>query len=87
MIEEGLVGVCLMKIRRTLALIVGVMQSVIAALVFVFAFSLYFNLFGLQAWLDAVAESRYFHVSALLFFGFFSIVSGLFLVHEWLESH
>lgn len=75
-----------MKIRRTLALIVGIIQSVVAALVFIFAFSLYFDFVDVQAWVDAAVETRYFHVLAILVFSFFSIISGLFLVHEWLES-
>jgi hypothetical protein len=75
-----------MKARRTLVLIVGIIQSVIATLVFISAFSLYFNFFDVQTLVDAAVETLYFHVSALLVFGFFSVISGLFLVHEWLES-
>jgi hypothetical protein len=67
-------------------MIVGIIQSIIAALVFIFASSLYFNFFGIQTLLDVAVESLYFHVLALLVFGFFSFISGLFLVHEWLES-
>jgi hypothetical protein len=84
--EKGVIGVWLMNIRGTLAIIVGLMQSVIAALIFVFACCLYFNFFGVEGRLNGAVESFHFHVLVLLFFGFFSIISGLFLVYEWLES-
>jgi hypothetical protein len=74
-----------MNIRRTLAIVVGLMQSVTAALVFIFACCLYFNFFGVQGQLNGAIESCRFHVLVLLVFGFFSIISGLFLVYEWLE--
>ena len=75
-----------MNIRGTLAIIVGLMQIVIAALLFIFACSLYLNFFGVQGQLNGAIESFHFHVLVLLFFGFFSIISGLFLVYEWLKS-
>lgn len=75
-----------MKIRRILVVIVGVMQSFVAASVFIFAFILYFDFFGVQTCLDMAIESYCSHVFILLGFGFFSIISGLFLIHEWLES-
>lgn len=71
-----------MNIRGALAIIVGLMQIVIAALIFVFACCLYFNFFGVQGQLNGAIESCHFHVLVLLFFGFFSIMSGLFLVYE-----
>jgi len=85
--KRGLIGVWLMNIRGTLAIIVGLMQSAIAGLVLIFACSLYFNFFGAQGQLNGQIESCHFHVLVLLVFGFFSIVSGVFLVYEWLESH
>lgn len=75
-----------MKIRRTLTVIVGIMQSMIAVLIVIFACGIYFNFFGIQTSLNAAVESLYLHILALLVFGSFSIISGLFLVHEWLES-
>jgi len=84
--KKGVIGVWLMNIRGTLAIVVGLMQSVIAALVFIFACSLYFNFFGVQGQLNGAIESCHFHVLVLLVFGFFSIIGGLFLVYEWLES-
>lgn len=75
-----------MKTRKILTAIVGIAQSVIAVLIVIFACILYFNFFGIQTLLGVAAESLYFHVLALLVFGFFSLVSGLFLAHEWAES-
>lgn len=75
-----------MNIRRTLTVAVGIVQGIVAALVLIFACSLYFNFFGVQTWLNVSVETCYFHVLALLVFGFLSMISGLFLVHEWLES-
>jgi len=74
-----------MNIRRTLGIVVGLMQSVTAALVFIFACCLYFNFFGVQGQLNATVASYRFHVLVLLVFGFLSVISGLFLVYEWLE--
>lgn len=75
-----------MKIRRTLTMMVGIVQSIIAVSIVIFAFILYFNFFDAQTWLNSAAEFRYVYLLALLVFGFFSIISGLLLVHEWLES-
>jgi len=74
-----------MNIRGILAIVVGLMQSVTAALVFIFACCRYFNFFGVQGQLNEAAHSH-FHVLVLVVFGLFSIVSGLFLVHGLLES-
>lgn len=84
--KKGLIGVYVMNIRGIFAIVVGLMQSVIAAWAFIFACSLYFNFFDVQGWLNVGVESCHFHVLVLLFFGFFYIMSGLFLVHEWVES-
>lgn len=75
-----------MKFRKPLAVIVGIIQSIMAVLAVIFSCSLYFNFFGIQTWLNLTVEFYHFHVLVLLVFGFFSIISGLFLVHEWLES-
>jgi len=84
--EKDLIGVWLMNIRGTLAIIFGLMQIVIAALVLIFACCLCFNLFDIQGPLNGTTQSYYFHVLVLLFLGVFSTVSGLFLIYEWLES-
>jgi len=75
-----------MKFRKPLTVIVGIIQSIIAVLTVISACCLYFNFFGVQTWLNVTVEFYRFHVLVLLVFGFFSIISGLFLVHEWLES-
>lgn len=66
--------------------IVGILQIMMALLIVIFACVLYFNFFNFQTWLNAAVEFSYIHLSALLVFGFFSIVSGLLLVQEWVES-
>ena len=75
-----------MDLRRTLMFIVGILQIMMALLIVIFACVLYFNFFNFQTWLNAAVEFSYIHLSALLVFGFFSIVSGLLLVQEWVES-
>jgi hypothetical protein len=75
-----------MDVRRTVTFIVGILQIAMALLIAIFSCVLYFNFFDFQTWLNAAVEFSYVHLSALLFFGFFSIVSGLLLVQEWLES-
>jgi hypothetical protein len=75
-----------MDARKTLMFIVGILQIIMALLIVVFTCVLYFNFFNFQTWLNAAVEFSYIHFSALLVFGFFSIVSGLLLVQEWVES-
>jgi len=75
-----------MEIRRTLAVIVGITQSIIAVFTVVFAFVLYFDFFDVQTLLNVAVESTNLHALALFIFGFFSLLSGLFLVYEWAES-
>ena len=75
-----------MKIRKTLTVIVGILQSIIAVLTFIFACCLYFNFFGIYTWLNTAVEFSYVHLLSLFVFVFFSIMSGLFLIHEGLES-
>lgn len=74
-----------MKIRKPLTVMVGVVQSTIAILMLIFACVLYFNFFDVQNWLNGTLGFVYFHVLALLVVGFFSLVSGIFLITEWLE--
>lgn len=75
-----------MNIRGTLTIAVGLMQIVIAALVFIFACCLYFNFFGVQGQLNGTVESCHIHVLVLLVLGLLFIISGFFLAYEWLES-
>ena len=71
--------------RRTLAKIVGAVQSAIGVLAIIFAYVLYFDFFDVQTSLDTPAELLPFYLFALMVFGFFSIMSGLFLLYEGLE--
>ena len=75
-----------MEIRRTLVAIVGITQSIIAVSTVLFALILYFNFFDVRTLLNVAVESPDVHALALFVFGFFSLVSGLFLVCEWAES-
>ena len=75
-----------MKVRRALTAIVGVIQSMIAIFVFIFACIAYFGFYDIQTTLNAGMDFLYFHLLALLVFGSFFMMNGLFLVYEWLES-
>ncbi len=75
-----------MTIRSSLAVAIGVIQSVIALSAMTVAGALYFNLFNLQTLLNEVTRYDGLHSLILFFFGFISFLSGLFLVDEWLES-
>jgi hypothetical protein len=52
----------------------------------IFGFILYFDFFNAQTWLNAPVELLPFYLFIIMVFGFFSIISGLFLLHEGLES-
>jgi hypothetical protein len=75
-----------MEVRRALTVIVGIVQSIVAILIVISACTLYFNFFDVQTLLNTAVEFSYVHLLALFVFGFLSIISGLLLVHEWLES-
>ena len=61
---------------------VGIAQSMIAVIIVMFACILCFNFFGIKTFLNEAVEFCYFHLLALLVFGFLSLISGLFLVYE-----
>jgi len=71
-----------MKPRRIVVAVVGVVQSLIGVLTATFAYILYIDFFGLQAWLNVTAEFLPLYMLVLLVFSFFSILSGLLLVRE-----
>lgn len=73
-----------MRIRKALAGIVGIAQGIIGVSAFVFACVLYLDLSGIRTLLNS-SGSGYFYLSAVLVLGFLSLISGLFLVWEWLE--
>ena len=75
-----------MGLRRILAAVVGALQVAIGVLAVIFACILYFDFFDVQTGLNIPVELLPFYLFALMVFGFFSIISGLFLFHEGLES-
>jgi hypothetical protein len=68
--------------RKTLSTLVGTSQSTLGVLAVVFGYFLYRNLFGLQESFQVPAEVLPFYMLILTVFGFFSIISGLFLLTE-----
>lgn len=74
-----------MQIRRILTGIVGVVQSIIGVLAVIFACIAYFDFFAVRNWLNANLGTLPFHLTVILAFGVFSIISGLFLIQESLE--
>ena len=75
-----------MGLRRILAAVVGTLQAAIGVLAVIFAFVLYFDFFDAQTWLNAPAKLLPLYLFIIMIFGFFSIISGLFLLHEGLEA-
>jgi uncharacterized membrane protein len=70
------------KPRRILVAIVGTIQSLIGLLAAVFVYIFYIDFFGLRAWLNVTEEFLPLYMLVLIVFGFFSILSGLFLLTE-----
>ena len=75
-----------MRLRRILAAVVGAIQAAIGVLVVIFACILYVDFLDFQSMLNISEETLSFYLLVLTIFGFFSIISGLFLVFEGLES-
>jgi len=75
-----------MKIRKTIVTFFGIMQEVLGVLAISFAYILYFNLLNVRVSLNIPVEHVSFYFLLLFIFGFISIISGLFLIHERLES-
>lgn len=71
-----------MKARRVLAIIFGMTQGAIGLLAFVLVCVLYFNFLNSQTMLNVAAELLPLSLLILSVFGFFSVISGLFLIHE-----
>jgi hypothetical protein len=71
-----------MGFRRILVAMVGTVQGLIGVLSVVSAYALYIDLFGFQEWLDVSTEFLSLYMLVLIAFGFFSIMSGLFLLTE-----
>ncbi len=71
-----------MSVKRILATIVGLLQSAVGALALVLAGVLYFNFLDTQTMLSVSPELLPLSLLFLSVFGFFSVISGLFLFHE-----
>jgi hypothetical protein len=73
-------------IRKILAAVVGTVQGTLGALAVAFSCFLYVNFFGLQEILKVPAGFLPLYMLILIIFGFSSIIGGLFLLTEGLES-
>jgi len=78
-----------MKIRAILALVVGLIQSIIGVLTIGFAYVLNYN-DGVRKFFKTmldierpIEEVLPVFLLLIITFGFFSIISGLLLIHEW----
>lgn len=71
-----------MKVKKILVVIVGMTQGAIGMLALTLACILYFNFLNIQTMLDLSAELLPLSLLILSIFGFFSAISGLFLLHE-----
>ena len=74
-----------MKIRKLLAIFLGITQEAIGALSIIFAYVLYYNILEIQANLKILSEHIPIYLLLLFVFGFISILSGFFLIREGLE--
>ena len=75
-----------MEARKVLAVVVGTAQGLIGALAVILSYALYYDFLDVQTMLNVSKESLPIYLLILIFSGFFSIINGSFLVHEWLES-
>lgn len=73
-------------VKKGLTIIVGAAQTTLGASAVILSYLLYINLFGIQTWLNIPPEFLPFQILMLMVFGFFSIISGLFLLTEKAES-
>jgi hypothetical protein len=71
-----------MKVKRISAAIVGITQSAIGIAAVILAFLLYFNFLDIQAMLNVSVELLPLNLLILGVFGFFSLISGFFLLYE-----
>jgi len=75
-----------MKIRKIIVTFFGIMQEVIGIATISFAYILYYNFLGVQVSLNIPEQHVPFYLLLLFIFGFISIISGFFLLHERIES-
>jgi len=71
-----------MNAKRILSKIVGLIQTAIGGLTMVFAFFLFYNVFGMQEILGVSAEGIGLYLWTFIIFGLLSVISGLFLFYE-----
>lgn len=76
----------IITLRKIVSTVIGVTQSVIGAFAIVFAYFFYHNVFDIQTVLNLPQRNMPLYLFLFLVFGLFSIVSGVSLIHEWLES-
>lgn len=62
--------------------VVGMIQSAIGILALILACALYSNVLNIQTMLNVSTELLPLSLVILGVFGFFSVISGLFLLHE-----
>ncbi|MFQ6064602.1 MAG: hypothetical protein ACE5L6_03920 [Candidatus Bathyarchaeia archaeon] len=74
------------KVRRILAAIVGTVQGTLGALAVAFSYFLHVNFLGLREILEVSEGVLPLYMLILIIFGFSSIIGGLFLLAEGLES-
>lgn len=75
-----------MKARKTLTLIVGTIQSVIAILIMIFACFVFFNFLNVKSLLGDATNLIDLHIFIFLMSGIISFISGIFLLCEWWEA-
>ncbi len=71
-----------MSAKRIAVAIVGMTQAAIGMLAFALTFTLYYDLLSIQTALDVSHELLPLSLLILGIFGFFSVTSGIFLLHE-----
>jgi len=70
-----------MKVKRIIAVIVGITQGAIGIVALILVGLLYLNLFNIQTMLNVSIELLPLSLLILSIFGLFSVISGFFLLH------
>jgi len=71
-----------MNVKRVALKIVGLTQTAIGGLTMLFAFFLFYNLFGIQEILGVSADGIGLYLWTFIIFGLLSVISGLFLFYD-----
>ena len=74
-----------MRIKVTLTLLLGIIQSTLSLSVMGLAGVIYLNAFDVQSLWNIPQETVNFHLALLITFGVFLIASGILLIKEWRE--